>query len=445
MATSNGSLSLECLLPNPVGILDFSGVDDDVTPTGSVTPATPVSLLTESELINEYVARTARNRCYRGRSPSSMLVTSRVRVRKDVMRVEIPWETGKQQASTGKVKAFKAQPHLRCCKRKCAAMLTEQTTEIKRARQPLFDSSLSRENMRAQLLDNAEHILLHPTDNLPVCMTMATVAYSCSRAFLWPNTKRNRGSQGDSNRRRATKVISIMEWFQDRKRFADIMPDTGIYQLSEPTRRFVLNQYKEDVKTIVACDCPLSGNPEPCHCPNGIPVYIDCCPQYFYDTWSTHFPEVKVRKHCRFSKCSFCILQRQLRDSHTRNRSVVAAANARLEGHYKFVKHERTVHTTKVKECRLDPTKTLCASMDGTSQLRFGLPSFKEISKLDCGNVRIQNHLEIVEVAGSPDRIYVYTVPEDIPGNANVTVEVTQRFLKVWCVGCLLVCMSGVG
>ena len=96
----------------------------------------------------------------------------------------------------------------------------------------------------------------------------------------------------------------------------------------------------------------------------------------------------------------------------------------------------------KINGSRLDPTSTLVASMDGSTQLQFGLPSFKEISKLDCGKKRIRNHLEIVEVAGAPDRQYVYTVPEDIPGNPNVTVEVIQRFLKVIVrVGrCIFVC-----
>ena len=93
--------------------------------------------------------------------------------------------------------------------------------------------------------------------------------------------------------------------------------------------------------------------------------------------------------------------------------------------------HERTVHAQKVNQARLNPAETLAASIDGSSQLQFGIPSFKEISKLECGKMRIQNHLEIVEVAGTPDNIYVYTVPEDIPGNPNVTVEVIQRFLKV--------------
>ena len=85
----------------------------------------------------------------------------------------------------------------------------------------------------------------------------------------------------------------------------------------------------------------------------------------------------------------------------------------------------------KMNASKLDPSQTLCASIDGSSQLQFGVPTFKETSKLESGKVRIQNHLEIVEVAGAPDHIYVYTVPEDIPGNPNVTVEVLQRMLKV--------------
>ena len=125
--------------------------------------------------------------------------------------------------------------------------------------------------------------------------------------------------------------------------------------------------------------------------------------------------------------------------THILQRSVVKVAKDRLEGHYKFVRHERVVLAQKVNTCRIDPAESMCASMDGSSQLQFGIPSLKEISKLECGKVRIQNHLEIVEVAGTPDRIYVFTVPEDIPNNPNVTVEVLQRFLKVRLSVCLFV------
>jgi hypothetical protein len=69
-------------------------------------------------------------------------------------------------------------------------------------------------------------------------------------------------------------------------------------------------------------------------------------------------------------------------------------------------------------------------AMDGTDQLNNGLPQFREISKDDCGQMRIKNHLEIVQIAASPDIVKCFVVPEDIPNDTNVSVEVLQRTLK---------------
>ena len=68
--------------------------------------------------------------------------------------------------------------------------------------------------------------------------------------------------------------------------------------------------------------------------------------------------------------------------------------------------------------------------MDGTDQLSNGLPQFREISKDDCGQMRIKNHLEIVQIAASPDIVKCFVVPEDIPNDTNVSVEVLQQTLK---------------
>ena len=68
--------------------------------------------------------------------------------------------------------------------------------------------------------------------------------------------------------------------------------------------------------------------------------------------------------------------------------------------------------------------------MDGTDQLSNGIPQFREISKDDCGQMRIRHHIEVVQIAGAPDIVRCYVVPEDIPGDTNVSVEVLQRTLK---------------
>jgi hypothetical protein len=68
--------------------------------------------------------------------------------------------------------------------------------------------------------------------------------------------------------------------------------------------------------------------------------------------------------------------------------------------------------------------------MDGTDQLSNGIPQFREISKDDCGQMRIKSHLEIVQIAAAPDIVKCFVVPEDIRGGSQVSVEVLQRTLK---------------
>ena len=68
--------------------------------------------------------------------------------------------------------------------------------------------------------------------------------------------------------------------------------------------------------------------------------------------------------------------------------------------------------------------------MDGTDQLSNGIPQFRECSKDDTGQQRIKNHLEVVQIAGAPDIIKCYVVPEDVANDSNVSVEVLQRSLK---------------
>ena len=68
--------------------------------------------------------------------------------------------------------------------------------------------------------------------------------------------------------------------------------------------------------------------------------------------------------------------------------------------------------------------------MDGTDQLSNGIPQFRESSKDDTGQQRIKNHLEVVQIAGAPDIIKCYVVPEDVANDSNVSVEVLQRSLK---------------
>ena len=312
--------SIEDLAP----LFETTDVDVDVTEV-PLTPATP-HRASNAELVNSLLEGTPfGKRLYRTPSGDRVAAKTRVihsstRVLVCPMRKEVPWKSGKQQASNGEVKAFKPNLLMNCCKRKCASNFPVETPQLKKARLPLFDSALDRTDMRQALLVNADLYLLHPQDDKPVCTYTKALLYSCSRSMLFPQSDRYDGRTiGDSNRARAKTSVSVSAWFEERKKFADVMPGSGFIQLSEPTKGFVKAQYDLDVKTVKACPCDLSRH-EPCDCKDATPIYLKCSDSYFGQIWAEHFPDVKTRKWCRFSKCTLCIQMRALRDSNRQNK-----------------------------------------------------------------------------------------------------------------------------
>jgi hypothetical protein len=82
---------------------------------------------------------------------------------------------------------------------------------------------------------------------------------------------------------------------------------------------------------------------------------------------------------------------------------------------------------------------------DGTTQLAFGYPHFKESTHgEDKAKQRIANHLNIVIVAGW--KILVYDNLDYIYQGPDLTVELLQRTLKkyeeVYLLMCVCVCLT---
>ncbi len=46
-------------------------------------------------------------------------------------------------------------------------------------------------------------------------------------------------------------------------------------------------------------------------------LYKSCKQSHFLDVWTKMFPEIRLRKHCRFAKCGFCVEMRELQTSGT--------------------------------------------------------------------------------------------------------------------------------
>jgi hypothetical protein len=176
-------------------------------------------------------------RFYNGAPTRSVLLRESRRVPTNPKRTEGPNTPHQRQAANGTVKIFEPKTHKKCCQRFCAKEFKDATnTALVLARVPLYDTSMTRDEMRAALIDNSVKILLHPLDGKPVCTIMTCIAYSCSKTLLYPNTKRSKGTTGDSNRSRAKIMPSIMAWFENEKDLGCIMPDTGMTLLVYPNK-----------------------------------------------------------------------------------------------------------------------------------------------------------------------------------------------------------------
>ena len=271
------------------------------------------------------------------------------------LRTEVARTPNKRQASGGFVKAFVPDIYGQCCKRRCCKDFNDPKAPLLvQARKPLFDTTITRPDMREALLRNAVDLLRNYDDGRPVCNKMMCIAYSCSKSFLQPNTKRAKGTQGDANRRRSTILYSVMNWFKNEKELCDVMPDTGKYLLTYPSRIAVYERYTADCKDVTACTvCEHGRNPNArgnCGCPHAKTVYVLCTEPYFGVLWNRHYLNCQIRKHQRFSKCSFCVKWRTARNNRDKDQVLRVEAKRLLAGHYDWVHRERAEEISKVTQ-----------------------------------------------------------------------------------------------
>ena len=326
--------------------------EDDDEDASSSSSSQPLSTSDTSDFSLTSDSSDA-GRLYDGKPCRTMLLMAeRRRVPTLKRRLEVPNVGKKKQARNGQVKAFTPKPYGNCCLRRCCKYFTDpDDPSLKLAREPLYDTAMTRPAMRDALQKNAVNLLVNPCDGKPVCNKMACLAYSCSTSFLNPNVKRCHGTQGDSNRRRAKMLFSVMSWFQNEKELSDVMPDTGVHLLSYPRKVAVYDRYIADVAEVTRCStCPLgkSGAAAPCLCPHAQKVYLRVSESYFYEIWIRHFRNCQIRKHMRFSKCCFCVKWRSVRNNRKKSERDRIDAKARLHGHYDWIARERGEEISKV-------------------------------------------------------------------------------------------------
>ena len=292
--------------------------------------------------------------------------------------------------------------------------LEEYDQRVVDARAPLHDPCLSSNDRRFRLRQNWKNHLRVVSGGIdrPVCLNCACKIYKCSKAMLYPPKATNSGrrSKGEANAARATVNVSVSAWFYSLMETLDVMPDTGNYQVQHGRKKMLYDDYILDVGRWPS-------------------IYSDCDDSYFNHVWSQSFPNVKLRKHCRFAKCEFCIDKRDTISLATSTEIEKADARDQLRQHLDWAHtRERGFYHAKRNEAIRCPEKKLSISIDGTDQFINGFPHFWEISKLDSKGKRLYFHTQIVIVHGVGPQVYLSL--EDIAGDPNWTIETLYRTLK---------------
>ena len=328
-------------------------------------------------------------RTYKGQPAKTRLISNTTRVPATYLRppatVNKPENSRLHQGGSAGVFRFEPDPTFVCCTARCMSHFENADDDrVVQARQPLYNSLLSVDDRRAHLRDNWKKKLLidHHGQQRPVCLTCACKIYVCSRSKLCPQSRETGRSKAESNSARAKKNVSVGAWFYVLMETLDVMPDTGLYQLQCGRKHMLFENYSLDV----ACRPDL---------------YMKCEKSHFYHVWRESFPNVKLRKHCRFAKCEFCIDKRDIISSPTMQELQKADARERLKLHLNWAHtRERGFYHSKRDEAIKCPQKKLSISIDGTDQFINGFPHFWEISKQDAKGKRFYFHTQVCLVHG---------------------------------------------
>ena len=320
------------------------------------------------------------------------------------------------QSTSGRVWAFTPKPTMRCCtKSNCMHHFKSDTDpRIIKARAPLFDTSLSTQQLRVKLIHNWKNLKIVGLDGIErrVCAKAACEVFCVSKSFLYPLTKKSGGhTRTQANMLRAKKSVSITTWLQEEKTLMDAMPDDGTFICHFPRKKDLYDQYMLD-----ALD-DTSG------------ILVGCKPDHFLKTLRVGFEEIRLRKHCRFAKCDFCEEWKGRMHDQSVDAAVRAEAKERYTEHANWAHvRERGFYHTKKLKAEKDPTNFMSIALDGTDQMYQGLPHFGQKIKGDGIEMRLKVHTQIAMVHGRQPMVFVAT--EDIYGDPNLTIECLNRIFK---------------
>jgi hypothetical protein len=240
------------------------------------------------------------------------------------------------------------------------------------------------------------------------CIRFLCDVFNVSRNFLYYQA--TTGTKTVTNHSRSVANVSVMAWFNSLLPIADKMPDTEWYQLSAPDRKTVWEWYRDDCRLFPT-------------------ILVSCSYAYFTKIWTKHYGKIlRLRRFCRFSKCDFCLEKRGIKHNRKLRMGDRMQAQTELLEHYQYISRERELALSKAFQAVKDPAKYLSIVQDGTNQLPFGFPNYREKDK-SLGLDRLKTHLMISMVHGRD--VFVYVTPEArVASDPNLTIECLQTTLK---------------
>jgi hypothetical protein len=185
----------------------------------------------------------------------------------------------------------------------------------------------------------------------------------------------------------------------------------AVYQVTAPFRKDVYQWYLASVLNFPA-------------------VYPRVTLGYFNSIWRSKFPNIKLRKYLRFSKCGTCEELRAIRFDQKQPAATRKNAQRQLLLHYADIKHERATAEARKQYAIQNPTEVLSIAMDGTDQLPNGLPQFAQPRSGDANaNHRFRLKFTLLRVHNT-QTTYAFSHAENILGDPNLTIETLQRSFK---------------
>jgi hypothetical protein len=232
----------------------------------------------------------------------------------------------------------------KCCNGKCFLQYQKvDDARVVEARAPYFDKAIAYPNKEALrlALHHQWTTTLLLDDGSPVCAIMACRIFGCSKSKLYADKR---------VRRKDPMVVatSIGSWFNMLKQTADVMPDEGWFQINAPLRKMVHDDYLEDCKTF--------GD-----------TYVKCSIDYFNKVWRENYSNVRLRKHCRFAKCTFCVRWRSIYEKNDKQRN---EAFLKLKEHRAWANIRERAHWQAKRNTAIHhPDEAISLSLDGTDKV----------------------------------------------------------------------------